>query len=503
MKRKLIGIVKAVVFFLPFIMATMGFLMEMQDGILNAMYRAMRLYFVEMDCDYADVNALIGIARWTAPIMSAAAILAALSSVFGWMKNAIRVRRKGAVAIHGDSEYASLLAESMGRRAVLGQEPVNMKAPNQVLMFREDRDMLAYLNANREKLFRNANKVYLCTEHLVRSNFSNRNLIVCNYPEICARSYWKEYPLRYHSGERTIVIIGFSGYGQEILTQALLRNVYAPDSQITYHVFGDASQYLGWHSELSQIVSLGEDSQGDRVYFHQEAWSSCGEVISGADRIILAEDEEVVNMMTLNVLERYYLTGTIHIKVNDSRILQDLSTSVMAFGTAGQLCTEAAILGEESVLDAKRIHAGYFRQFQCQRKDSCKGLDQCLTCSRFQDSWYSQTSFIYHSNVAQADHIPVKIQILLGDDFRLVENAGQQAARVYDGLSEQERFRLIETEHLRWMRYHFMNNWRYAPVRDNEKKQHPLLVPFRQLDLENQLKDESAWRNAFLLYRQG
>ena len=103
--------------------------------------------------------------------------------------------------------------------------------------------------------------------------------------------------------------------------------------------------------------------------------------------------------------------------------------------------------------------------------------------------------------MAQADHIPVKIQILLGDDFRSVENAGEQAARVYDGLSEQERFRLMETEHVRWMRYHIMNNWRYAPVRSNEKKQHPLLVPFQQLDLENQLKDEAAWKNAFSLYR--
>ena len=59
----------------------------------------------------------------------------------------------------------------------------------------------------------------------------------------------------------------------------------------------------------------------------------------------------------------------------------------------------------------------------------------------------------------------------------------------------------METEHVRWMRYHIMNNWRYAPVRSNEKKQHPLLVPFQQLDLENQLKDEAAWKNAFSLYR--
>lgn len=501
MRRKLIGILKGFVFFLPFIIATFGFLMELQDGILNAMYRAMRLYMVEMDCEYADVNILIEIARWTAPVMSAAAILAALSSAFGWMRNFVRVRRKGAVAIHGDSENAASLADSLGKRAVLGEKSVNRVAPNQVLMFREDREMLDYLNANREKLFRHDNKVYLCTEHLVRSNFSNRNLIVCNYPEICARYYWKEHPLRYHSGERTIVLIGFGGYGQEILTQALLRNVYAPDSRITYHVFGDASQYLGCHAELSQIVSLGEDGQGDRVCFHQEPWFSCGDVISCADRIILAQDEEVDNLMTMNLLERYYLTGAIHIKVNDSRNLKDFSNAVIAFGTAEQIYTEETILGEESLLDAKRIHAVYYRQYQCPRKEPCKENDQCLACSHVQDSWYSQTAFVHHSNVAQADHIPVKMQILLGDDFRSIENAGQQAAGVFDSLSEQERFRLLETEHLRWMRYHFMNNWRYAPVRNNDRKQHPLLVPFGQLELKDQLKDESAWRNAFLLYR--
>ena len=43
------------------------------------------------------------------------------------------------------------------------------------------------------------------------------------------------------------------------------------------------------------------------------------------------------------------------------------------------------------------------------------------------------------------------------------------------------------------MRFHWMYNWRQAPARDNEKRRHPLLIPYRQLAQAEKDKDGYAW----------
>jgi hypothetical protein len=48
-------------------------------------------------------------------------------------------------------------------------------------------------------------------------------------------------------------------------------------------------------------------------------------------------------------------------------------------------------------------------------------------------------------------------------------------------------------EHERWVRFHLMNGWSYAPVRDNSARRHPLIVPYEQLSVSDREKDDYAW----------
>ena len=43
------------------------------------------------------------------------------------------------------------------------------------------------------------------------------------------------------------------------------------------------------------------------------------------------------------------------------------------------------------------------------------------------------------------------------------------------------------------MRFHCMYGWRYGEVRDNERRRHPLLVPFEQLTAKEQELDDISW----------
>jgi RyR domain len=43
--------------------------------------------------------------------------------------------------------------------------------------------------------------------------------------------------------------------------------------------------------------------------------------------------------------------------------------------------------------------------------------------------------------------------------------------------------------HESWSRSKLRDGWEYGPVKDPERKQHPCLVPFEELSIEQQMKD--------------
>ena len=46
-----------------------------------------------------------------------------------------------------------------------------------------------------------------------------------------------------------------------------------------------------------------------------------------------------------------------------------------------------------------------------------------------------------------------------------------------------------EASHIGWMQQKLAEGWKYGPVKDPEKKEHPCMVPFDQLPREQQAKD--------------
>jgi hypothetical protein len=54
---------------------------------------------------------------------------------------------------------------------------------------------------------------------------------------------------------------------------------------------------------------------------------------------------------------------------------------------------------------------------------------------------------------------------------------------------------LARYEHQRWMAERQRQGWSYAPVRDNDKKQHPLLAEWEQLSELERNKDRDTVRN--------
>lgn len=508
MNKKAKRLLKAAAFVLPFILGTISYIQLYDNGLFNAMYSSIRLYLIDFDGDPANVSTIMQIARWTAPLMTATALLAALSGFFKHIGGAWHVLHGDAVALHGDSRYIEILSSALGRRGISGDSTLGRKAAQHIVSFNDESDMLMCIQNGKNTFFGDAKTVYICTDKLVRANYTNKNIILCNLAENCARKYWADYPLSVSSSSHRILLIGSGSFAQELLNQALVQNIFSSHGGIRYDIFGDFGEYRAIHTELGSIAELGRQADGrDSLFFHSESWECSQPLIEQADRIILADDSDMNNIRILNLLTRYCCVRNIHIRASSSYALGELwntdGCSITVFGTDKELCTPEIIMDDTSLKAAQIIHARYFSQYACNaRSVQCDHSGTgCLNCESMLSDWRSLSNFTRYSNVAQADHINVKMAVLLGDKYAADQDAASHALEKLDTMSADERSELERIEHIRWERYHFLNNWSYAPVRNNVRKKHNLLVPFDELPESEQRKDISPWYTAAEIYK--
>jgi len=96
-------------------------------------------------------------------------------------------------------------------------------------------------------------------------------------------------------------------------------------------------------------------------------------------------------------------------------------------------------------------------------------------------------------NRAAAARIPLVLQLV--GLYVVPENyPASSAAREVRGVIRQNLELLAETEHDGWMISQKRNGWVYGKDRDNNRKIHPALLPYRQLSEKDRYKDRNAVR---------
>lgn len=295
-----------------------------------------------------------------------------------------------------------------------------------------------------------------------------------NEYDCTARMYWKQFPLR--QGEDQIVLIGCGEYGARLLLRALEVNVFGPLKRTEYHVFGDASEFLRNHPELPSAVSLGPTEEDrDSVVFHEGAWNSCPELFLTAARIVICEDREEENLRICQEMRTWFpVSGTIYVRSSRK------TDGAERFGAAEEIFTTELVMRKQLSRLGHAMHEIY--------RTSAGGNAP---------EWNELGAFLRQSNMAAADHLAVKVRILLGHEaFPCGEVTPELCGRAYRRWQETwkegaELYRLIE--HERWERFHYLRNWKYAPVRDNRLRRHHLLVAYQDLSPAERAKDDYAW----------
>ena len=105
-------------------------------------------------------------------------------------------------------------------------------------------------------------------------------------------------------------------------------------------------------------------------------------------------------------------------------------------------------------------------------------------------SWERLTEEGREANLAQAGDIPNKLRTL---GYELAPGHGLAPEEIQ--ISDAQLEAMAIREHDRWSEDRKRQGWTYAPKRDNSRLNHPLLVPWEQLNEREKQKDRDAVRN--------
>ena len=104
--------------------------------------------------------------------------------------------------------------------------------------------------------------------------------------------------------------------------------------------------------------------------------------------------------------------------------------------------------------------------------------------------WDSLPEEFRESNRNQARQIHEKLDTLKYGVLPI----GMAVPETVTAFPEDQVEFLAKMEHNRWMEEKQRNGWIHGPIRDNEKKVHPDLVPWEELDDVAREKDRNAVR---------
>lgn len=457
-RKILIRTVQLVIFVLPFVLGTIGLSQLNGGNVIDAAYMTCRMY--GMDADLPDViNGYVEAARWLAPFATASGVLLLVEALGTRLSNWVKRFGRNNIVVYGNSVTSELLLNNLAHRGI---RPVGNKivdAQKHVILFDTDGENIDFYTKYQNQL--EGKQVYIHLNEINQLSIKNPNLHVFSMTEIAARLFWREEAIPFEKIEQglyRVIIVGFEDLGQEVLKYGLLNNIFDPGQQIEYHIFGATHHFFDWHRELDKMLP-------DRIIVYDTSVYEEEELVSQADRIVFCGSDWDNLTTASNILAYYNMKQDVELyaSIFDKDVLELIDTQevIKPFASMEELCTRDYILNEKLNQDAIKTHNLY---------------NANITNPEWKTEWQDLSAFLRYSNISSADFNEVR--------RRYIDYYGDTLP--HDKLVAV----LTELEHIRWCRYHYMNNWVLGEEKDKVLRTHPCLIPFDELTQEEIDKDQ-------------
>lgn len=453
---------------IPLGLGVYGFVFLEGVPILDALFKSVTMYVL----NYGDTppNFLVEAARWTAPLATASGVALAVSSLREWAVAGWKYLRGDSVAVYGPEEEKAPILTQLGHRGIDGHDTVR-KADRYILLGNE-RENFDFYQANAGR-FR-GHQVYIRSS-LPAQSVSRPDLKLFCPEEIAARLYWRQRDLyglwQAAGGTVRIVFLGFGRLGEELVSQGLQNNLFSPDQRIEYHIFGECTRFLATHTSLSMI--------SDPVIGHGEPWFQALPLLEKADLMLVLrqEDQPALLQALLSALTRQQI---------DVFSTQEPALELLAqrerlnlFPWQEQAQKLPYMMDDTLDRRAKRINLRYSHLY--------RGVEE--NEENMEKEWTQLDAFTRYSNISAADY----------HESRLQQLKAQGLPCDFNALTPETVEQLTELEHIRWCRYHFLNNWRPGSPENGQSKDparriHSLLCPYGALSETEKEKDRENIR---------
>ena len=466
MHSNFMKLAKYLIFITPLTLGMIGLSAIEKVPTLDAFYHSISMYLF----DYSDhpANIWIEIARWSAPAMTASGIILGFLTLKEYFIHSILNLTKQSVAVYGPIEDAEPVIKEC-KYAFLGKNKY-IPASKYILLNDEISNFNFYI-ANIEKL--KDKDVYLKSSSLPSQSESTDHLHLFCSEEISARLFWKKnflYPLacsKQHKLE--IVLIGFEFLGEQVLLHALQNNIFSPTQKITYRIFADESRFQSTHTELAHI--------SDQIIFCKDSWYEHLHEIENADMVIVLNQNNQIQL--LQDLLFSTTRQEIHVFADNAKLIDfiDGNHRLTVFNWKKESHNPNCIFKDDLYKRAKTINLRYAHLYS--------GVTE--TKEEMENQWKKLDPFTRYSNISSADYHEMRINMIRHDQISA------------DHLLTDQLELFSHLEHIRWSRYHILNNWKYGIPSDGKAKDpvlriHRSLTPYQELSEEEKEKDRENIR---------
>lgn len=437
-------------FLLPFVIGSIGYILS-GNSVTDSLYAGYTLYFSSPVSD--SYNVWIEIARWTAPLATATAILSIFQNIWRSIVWWFQCFFCDSVAVYADSDLRIVFDEKT-KVFYAGRKP-KPRAKSHIIMLDSDMDSLGFYEEHKEKLA--GGRIYIGLREMESGLMrENQNVIFFDINGGISRLLWKQAALWKDKKETlSVAIWGGGDLAENILRHGLLLNLYSDKQKIAYHMIGDESFRIK-HPKLPTM-------NGDEILFHGAEGAEVWETVQKADIIVIAQEVSAAALQAIAVNGRnariYYYS---RIPGDAGGYLQ--MANLIPFGRDAEIYTDENIRREKLVEEAKNINAEYAAQYGGEA------------------DWNKLSGFLQSSNISAADFGHVMAELLK-------ESGGD----------DDEMFARLE--HIRWCRFHYLNYWTYGEPengknKDSVKMIHKCLCPYERLSEEEREKDRANVREA-------